>query len=303
MTLLFEAVHNLEGRIFAQHPEHLSLRTLGHVKDQGTSRVHGRGVVLDDAGPHAEGSPGELFGLEAKGSLILRGGEFVRAVAMKAHRDGAVALVRKGHRVRTHHLRPRDVTHRQQPVGHRRDGELRPQPVHGVDEAPRHRRREALSGDRFAFGPRTFALQGPESYLAVDERRDLGDLGRCSHLFNQNSLVATLERPVKANPGHRFAIRGKAQKEEGHPRAVFEVATPKRLFEAVTAVHAFGAVQVNLPQIGPFERVVTFETNAGRLVDETRPVSVATTHDVSHKRPSRRDEFEVTSDQKIRRLG
>ncbi len=114
--------------------------------------------------------------------------------------------------------------------------------------------------------------------------------------------MAALEGSVVAHARDRLATGSEAQEEEGNVGTVFEVATTKRLFEAVTAVDAFGAVQVDLPEVGPFERVVPFEANTGRFVDETCTVSIATTHDVSHKRPSRRDEFEVTSDPMIRRL-
>jgi hypothetical protein len=82
---------------------------------------------------------------------------------------------------------------------------------------------------------------------------------------------------VETNASNSGAVGVEAQDEQRHAVALFEFEPSLRSLKSPTAEDAFGLVEVDLPQIGPLQRVVTFEANAGFLVYETRAVSIATT--------------------------
>jgi hypothetical protein len=83
---------------------------------------------------------------------------------------------------------------------------------------------------------------------------------------------------VEPDAGDGLSVGRKAQEEQRHAMAFFELLAPKRSLEASMTVDALRLVQVDLPQVRPFQGVMTFEADARSLVDETRAVPVPATN-------------------------
>jgi hypothetical protein len=94
--------------------------------------------------------------------------------------------------------------------------------------------------------------------------------------------MAPLEGTVESHSGNGLTLGIKAQKEEGNAVAFFEVAASKGLFKSATAIDALGAIEVHLPQIRSFKRMVALKTNARGLIDEARSIAIALANCVSH---------------------
>jgi len=94
--------------------------------------------------------------------------------------------------------------------------------------------------------------------------------------------MTSLKRAVEANTGNGLSIRRKTKEEKRNAVSIFEVAPTKRLFETSASVDPLCAVQVDLPEVWSFHRMMALEANSGLLIDKTGAVSVPVTHDVSH---------------------
>ena len=74
---------------------------------------------------------------------------------------------------------------------------------------------------------------------------------------------------MEANARHNFSFGGKTQKKEGYTVAVFELLASHRALKATTAVLSFALFEIDLPQIGSLEWVVSLESDPRRLIDKT----------------------------------
>ena len=88
--------------------------------------------------------------------------------------------------------------------------------------------------------------------------------------------------PWMRTPATTRSFGVEAEEEERHVVALLELAAAQRALEAAAAIDALGLVQVQLPQVGPKQRVVPFEPDPRLALDEARAIGVPTTHDVSH---------------------
>jgi hypothetical protein len=94
--------------------------------------------------------------------------------------------------------------------------------------------------------------------------------------------MTAFEWSVKAHAGNGVAVGRESEEEEVNTITTLEVPTSKGSLESVTSKHRLGAVEINLPEIGSLKRMVSFKSNAGGFVDETRAVSIPATDDVCH---------------------
>jgi hypothetical protein len=74
--------------------------------------------------------------------------------------------------------------------------------------------------------------------------------------------MAPFEGAVEPYPRNSLAIRGESEVEQRHAGAVLEITAAQRLFEAVTSIDALGSVEVDLPEIGSLNGMVSLEANA-----------------------------------------
>jgi hypothetical protein len=66
---------------------------------------------------------------------------------------------------------------------------------------------------------------------------------------------------VEPDAGDGLSVGRKAQEKEGHATSFFELLASKRPFEATIAVDALRLVQVDLPEVRPFQGVVALKAD------------------------------------------
>jgi len=74
-----------------------------------------------------------------------------------------------------------------------------------------------------------------------------------------------------------MVVRVETEDEQGDAVSFFEFEASQRALKSSTPEDSLGLVEVHLPEIGPFQRVVPLEANSGILVYETRAVPITTT--------------------------
>jgi hypothetical protein len=83
---------------------------------------------------------------------------------------------------------------------------------------------------------------------------------------------------VKAHPGDRLSFSVEAQEEEWNTVTLLKFKSSKGAFESVAPVLSFGLIQIDLPEVGTFQRVMPLEPDPGFLIYETRAVPITPTY-------------------------
>jgi hypothetical protein len=82
---------------------------------------------------------------------------------------------------------------------------------------------------------------------------------------------------VKTYAGDRGVVRVEPENEQRDAVAFFEFQASQRSLKSSTPEDSLGLIEVDLPEVGALQGVVTLEAHSGFLVYKTRAVPITTT--------------------------
>ena len=190
-----------------------------HVEDEGSERPSASRRRLDRGSrPSRSGSARQLLGLSTQ-RLLVRGRESSGERARRhATAIGPVPIVGERHPARCRPDVRRWDADGQEGVGHRRDGELGPQPVHRVGDRARDRGDESHAHDRGALGPRALDLERAEAYLARRSRARMSSIsGEAAISSTRDAWWLPSRGPWNRTPATASPSGLKPRKKRGTP--------------------------------------------------------------------------------------